>query len=120
MSLISGLYAGLFGVTLISAPEFFYGPSGLVPYFNIASAGTTPFFQRYFGACLLGLASGSLFDPNSKTVAKMNAIVHICILPLFIMNIMDDTGHWCLHQEHFYLAGFGPPSNYVPHVFCWL
>merc|ERR1719183_1958646 len=88
-NLVNFLYLGGYGITLLANPNMFYGPDGILPYFTQNFEGNGLWMARAFGACLVGLASGSFIEPDSKVVSKMNLIAGACMWPLFPMAIAD-------------------------------
>ena len=67
-NLVNALYLGGYGLTLLANPNMCYGPNGLIPYFKHDFEGAGLWMARAFGACLIGLASGSYIEPKSKIV----------------------------------------------------
>merc|ERR1719473_1506874 len=92
-NMIGAVYHGMFGLTLMSDPNF-YSPSGLSPikYFNADAEGPAGEFGfRGFGIMMSAMGLAFLVDKESKGLTGMYAIATALFTPNMILTYLKNA-----------------------------
>lgn len=95
VNIANAFYYGSFGLTLAIDYATFFGPKGCLPYITTDVMDPVgKFFSRSVGVIYISLFLTYLVQPDSTLLTTQFGIVSLCLLPLFVMNVMDKDGYF--------------------------
>jgi hypothetical protein len=91
------LYLGLYSVTLLTMPQWFWGHLSYVPYFAIELNDAADFLARMIGLTMLSLILGRLSGVTNLIWKKQSLLFNSVSLVLCIVTLVqesDDFTQW--------------------------